>query len=386
MSEMSINTHISRDYSYYHRWTFLFPLVTLLVVLGLSVLAIVISALFRKALSKYTEKTYDELRPQHICLKIVFSGLRDMMLRTTKFLLFEFEYEKVEKNSYRKSKEKKFEYRLYGVPVHLFVLQYLFIVLLSILAVSILSLWNIFIAESSLDECSTLYDCFPIFRENSTPIETDPITDCDDFSITENTTVLCYRVVYRYSEGLGEAGGFLFSMQVITNVLIYFVVRIFRTVLKVTKIVSHRNLDERRERTLTDIGRKWPFRVSRFAKVLAMSITLILHLIVLILLPVWVLHQREDFLVTIKRPQRKLQLAFYANIIFVLFLVPLIVGTGIYGKKTYEKIRIEYKVKETFPEPRQNQIEIQIDEEPNADVETCYQNFNGITTERDIID
>ncbi len=376
---MSTITHISRDYSYYHRWTFLFPLVTLLVVFGLSVLTIVIAALFRKALSKYTEKTYEELRPQNICLKIVFSGFRDVMLRTINFLLFEFEYEKVKENNYKKSKEKTFEYRLYGVPVHLFVLQYLFIVLLSILAVSILSLWNIFIAESFLDECSTHYDCFPIFRENSTPIETNPITDCDEFPINEDTTVLCYRVVYRYSEGLGEAGGFLFSMQVITNVLIYGVVRIFRTVLKVTKIVSHRNLvDGRRERTMTDIGRKWPFRVSRFAKVLAMTITLMLHFILLVFLPVWVLHQREDFLVTIKRLQRKLQLALYANVIFVLSLVPLIVGTGIYGKKTYEKINIEYKVEE----PEEPQIQIPIDENP---LETSYQHFRIQTTEVEVM-
>ncbi len=54
----------------------------------------------------------------------------------------------------------------------------------------------------------------------------------------------------------------------------------------------------------------------------------------------------------------------YANVIFVLSLVPLIVGTGIYGKKTYEKINIEYKVEE----PEEPQIQIPIDENP---LETC---------------
>ncbi len=61
------------------------------------------------------------------------------MVQTSKFLLFEFEYEKIKKFSKKSKNMDGYEYRLHGVPVHLFVLQYLFIMLLSVLAVSLLS-------------------------------------------------------------------------------------------------------------------------------------------------------------------------------------------------------------------------------------------------------
>lgn len=371
------NTHSSRDYDYYNRWTFQFPLASLLLIFAASVITIVLAVLFRRALGKNLTEPYDKLNKRQICLKLFLGGLRDTMLRTINFLLFEFE--KIEQTDEKAKKKHKYEYRLHGVPVHLFVLQYLFIVLLSILAVSVLSFWNVFFADSALDVCSELLDCFPVYRDNSTPIEIEPITNCSEHIVDEDSTIICFEVVYRYSEGLGEAGGFLFSMQVIINIVIYVVVSIFRTVLKITKIASNREVA--RVRTMSDIGRKWPCGVPRFAKALTMSLTLAMYLIILILLPVWVLHQREDFLSTIETSQRRMQLALYAYTVFELFLVPLIVGSGVYARRTYNRIKVKLTDRETEMVEAQNATHIQnhaavVVVETSGEIEKEYQQFN----------
>ena len=239
----------SRDYNYYDKWTFLFPLYSLSSIFSMSVLAV----LFRVVLNnKNSKKPYDQLNKRQTCLKLFINGLVDLMVQTSKFLLFEFEYEKIKNLA-------KVQYRLHGVPVHLFVLQYLFIMLLSILAMSLLSFWNVFFVESEVDACNELLDCFPMYRDNLTPIDINPIIDCTQHTVNENTTIICFQVVFKYSEGLGEAGGFLFLMQVIINIVIYVVVSIFRVVLKATKVANERNIT--RKRTMSEVGKKLPFVV-----------------------------------------------------------------------------------------------------------------------------
>ncbi len=98
-----------------------------------------------------------------------------------------------------------------------------------------------------------------MYRDNSTPIDINPITDCSEHTVKENTTIICFQVVFKYSEGLGKAGGFLFSMQVIINIVIYVVVSIFRVVLKATKVANERNIT--RKRTMSEVGKKLPFVV-----------------------------------------------------------------------------------------------------------------------------
>ena len=186
-----------------------------------------------------------------------------------------------------------------------------------------------------MDSCDSLYDCFPIHRANQTPISIPTITNCDDFSINENTTVLCYRLVYRYSEGLGEAGGFLFSMQVITN---HCVVRMVRAMLKITKIALRRKISQSNDQKL---DKKRVFCISIISKVLVVSIVVVLYSLIFVLCPLWLLLDRQDFEETLRTPDRQLQLYLYEYTIFVLFLIPLIVGGGIYGSQLFDSIDIE---------------------------------------------
>ncbi len=186
-----------------------------------------------------------------------------------------------------------------------------------------------------MDSCDSLYDCFPIHRANQTPISIPTITNCDDFSINENTTVLCYRLVYRYSEGLGEAGGFLFSMQVITN---HCVVRMVRAMLKITKIALRRKIPQSNDQ---ELDKKWVLRISLISRVSVVLIVLALYFLIIVLVPLWLLLDRQDFEETLRTPDRQLQLYLYEYTIFVLFLIPLIVGGGIYGSQLFDSIDIE---------------------------------------------
>ena len=320
-----------RDFFYYRRWSYEAPIGILVSILIAGLICIILTWIGRVAVRSVTE----ERIPWG--LRFFIDGLRDLTLRTTNFLLFEFEHAK---------KEGENEYRLYGVQVHLFVLQYLFIVLLTIISVTLLSFWNTFLADTSVDQCDTLSDCFPIHRGTETPIQATPITDCDDFPTTENVSVLCFRVVYRYSEGLGEAGGFLFSMQVVTNILIYAVLRTVRTVLKFFKIVILRKKGE----PMSDAKRKkYVSRLSMGIRILAVIVVLIIYCTLIVLVPLWLFSDRQDFRETLRTPQRQLQLFLYEYTIFVLFLVPPIVGAGIYGSRTFEGLDVETYTQCTKP-------------------------------------
>ena len=329
-----------RDYFYYERWSYHAPIGILVTILIVGLICIILTAIGRQIVP--SGEAYLKL-PWGI--RFFFDGLRDVTLRTTRFLLFEFEHEKA---------VEKHVYNLYGVQVYLFVLQYLFIVLLTIYSVSGLTFWNTFLAETTVDQCDTLSDCFPIHRANETPIQTTPITDCDDFPVTDNVSILCFQLVYRYSEGLGEAGGFLFSMQVMTNILIYAVVRMVRSMLKLFKIVISRRKGEPMSE---ERMRKYAGRLSVISKTVAVLLVLILYCILVVLLPLWLFFDRKEFRETLKTPQRQLQLFLYEYTILVLFLVPPIVGFGIYGRKIYNKLDIKIYTQCSEPSIEQKEVE-----------------------------
>ena len=318
---------ITRDYYYYQRWTYQFPIGLLAGILTVGVLTLLLTATIRKLVMKCSGRSKTDVPWQ---VKFLLDGARDAMLRITNFLLFEFEYQK---NSEA--------YFLYGVRVYRFVLQYLFIVLLTLLSVCILSFWNTFLAEATVDQCDHIQDCFLIHRANQTPIETNPIINCNNHPINEEVSILCFELVYRYSEGLGEAGGFLFSMQVITNILIYIVVRMVRTIIKATKILRTVNAIKNGVPPGNRKINRHVGAVSLCSKAWAVVVVLTAYVAVAVLLPVWLFHDRQEFLETLKTPQRQFQLFLYEYTIFVLFLVPPIVGGGIYGSKMFETIDIE---------------------------------------------
>ena len=266
--------------------------------------------------------------------QFIRDGLRDVMLRMTNFLLFEFEH--------TKSSSGEHIYTLYGVRVSVHALYFLFILLVSIIFVCMISFWNTFLSEATLDQCNPTADCFPINRATGHLIRVQPIENCTDFEIDETNTVVCFEVVYRYSKGLGEAGGFLFSMQAITNIFIYIVVRTIRTILKIAKILIYKCSSDPTNKQM----KNKVICVSIFAKLLAILIVQASYVVMLIVIPIWFVVLRTDFQTTLRTPQRKLQLGLYIYTVSLLFMVPLFVGIFIQGYNVYEDIDVDMYMNE----------------------------------------
>ena len=62
-----------------------------------------------------------------------------------------------------------------------------------------------------------------MITDDENVFKNERITDCSNFTHME---IICFRMAYKYSEGLGEAGGFLFVMKVIVNFLTWLSVRL----------------------------------------------------------------------------------------------------------------------------------------------------------------
>ena len=129
-----------------------------------------------------------------------------------KFLLIEFE-------------EDEGDFSVFGEKTNKVLLYYLFLVVITIIGSSFVLFWNTFITDEMYG-CDSGWDCFPLHVSNNTPIQSTSITDnCTNYIDDENVTVICYKLALKYSEGIGDGGGFMFAMQVLVNVLIYITVR-----------------------------------------------------------------------------------------------------------------------------------------------------------------
>ena len=125
----------------------------------------------------------------------------------------------------RKKEKKHLLYYLYGVQVHYRLIQFLFVVSLSIIGMGFVLFWNTFIAEA-IYGCDNGYHCFVIKTDNINYTQHQLITNCTDFKNDNNSVAICYKLLFNFSEGIGAAGGFLFAMQVLVNLLIYVTIRV----------------------------------------------------------------------------------------------------------------------------------------------------------------
>ncbi len=321
---MNVVNETVRDFAYYRVVSFNLPLAVIVISLLVGIALVILTCVGRCLCCL-----------ESCCaVRFLLDVLRDIMLRIISFSLFEFKHKK---------RGKEHIYLLYGVRVSVYALNFLSVLLLGIMFASLISFWNTFLTESTIDECDSRADCFQIFRSAGIMSrESERITDCNNIVMNdERRTTVCFRMAYRYSEGLGEAGGFLFSMQVITNIFIYIIVRIVRVVLKVTKILIHKNVAD-------PDSTQFKYRikcVSFFAKLVAMLLVQAVYAGILIVLPLQLVVLRSDFRQTLVTPNRLLQLILYSYTICLLFLVPLFVGIFVQGYDVYEDVSIDSYVK-----------------------------------------
>ena len=125
----------------------------------------------------------------------------------------------------RKKEKKQLLYYLYGVQVHYRLIQFLFVVSLSIIGMGFVLFWNTFMVQYTAG-CDSRYDCFVTKTNNKNSTLYEPITNCTDFKNDNNSDARCYRLVFNFSEGIGAAGGFLFAMRVLVNLLVYVTIRV----------------------------------------------------------------------------------------------------------------------------------------------------------------
>ena len=76
-----------------------------------------------------------------------------------------------------------------------------------IVGTTFITFWNVFLMEPSLTgDCTADFDCFP--KVGNEYLQQEPVKNCSAYESYGNVTYECYRLVFRYAQGLGAAGGF----------------------------------------------------------------------------------------------------------------------------------------------------------------------------------
>ena len=212
----------------------------------------------------------------------------DISTRMNKFLLIEFE-------------EDEGEFSVFGEKMNKVLFYYLFLVVITIIGSSFVLFWNTFITDEMYG-CDSGWDCFPLHVRNNSPIQSTPITDnCTDYIDDENVTVICYKLALKYSEGIGDGGGFMFAMQVLVNVLIYITVRMTSFDWKCCS---------KTYMCITNYG--------------LLALLWLSQLAITIITPLALFVTKPEVRATLATPQRSLQFAIYMIMNFVLLpLIPV---------------------------------------------------------------
>ena len=106
-----------------------------------------------------------------------------------------------------KKKDETTEATLYKRKVSTNATLLFFMAAVFVMLCSFLAFWEIFLIENSFT-CTPGLDCFAF--DSHRPISKSSISrNCSSFESLDNITIICYKFVYRYSEGLGTAGGLI---------------------------------------------------------------------------------------------------------------------------------------------------------------------------------
>ena len=208
-----------------------------------------------------------------------------------------------EKENEQQTREKENEqhtdreehYSLYGVQVNDCLIHYLFTIFMTVIGASFAIFWNTFITDEFYG-CDSSKDCFPMYVRNRTLIQYEPIRDnCMEYINDENIIVICYQLAFKYAEGIGDGGGFMFAMQVMVNLLVYATIGV--------QIIIPKNCCSGCN-TFWSLTTVWLFQF-----------------VITVLIPLFLLIEPE-VLTTIDTPQRQIQFATY--MMMNIILLPLI--------------------------------------------------------------
>ena len=89
-----------------------------------------------------------------------------------------------------------------------------------------ITFWNVYLVEEAVrGDCENNFDCFPKIGSNF--LQQEPVSNCSVFEFNGNVTYECYRLVFRYAEGLGAAGGILIFTAVFSKLYFSLLVTIY---------------------------------------------------------------------------------------------------------------------------------------------------------------
>lgn len=141
-----------------------------------------------------------------------------------KMIIVEFEEELVE--------EHKYVYYICGQKVNTFTVAAISCVTVLQFLCAFIAFWNTFLTDSNIGCADDSWDCFPLNKDNGSLLfgYDQPLnaTDCSMFESRSNITILCFKFVFLYAEGLSEAGGLVFALTLGTNLYIALFVLINR--------------------------------------------------------------------------------------------------------------------------------------------------------------
>ncbi len=127
---------------------------------------------------------------------------------------------------------------MYNRKVTYFMAQPFFVATILVFAGGFALFWTVFLIDESY-ACDPNLDCYPVLRKGFVLL---PISNCSEFQLQANVTILCYQFVFEFAEGIGAMGGLVtvvvLSVKLVTAILFWFVnsppnVKQFRGKLKV---------------------------------------------------------------------------------------------------------------------------------------------------------
>ena len=81
------------------------------------------------------------------------------------------------------------------------------------------------VEEAVQGDCEKNFDCFP--KDGDDYLQQEPVSNCSMFEFNGTVTYECYRLVFRYAEGLGAAGGILIFTTVFSKLYFALLVTIY---------------------------------------------------------------------------------------------------------------------------------------------------------------
>ena len=89
-----------------------------------------------------------------------------------------------------------------------------------------ITFWDVYLVEESVGgDCEANFDCFP--KDGDDYLQQEPVSNCSMFEFNGNVTYECYRLVFRYAEGLGAAGGILIFTAVFSKLYFALLVTVY---------------------------------------------------------------------------------------------------------------------------------------------------------------